>query len=112
MIAGSNAGAAINVVGHIEHMLNAGDNWTGTIGFAALDDGALTGRISMSAGYVITETLGVVNSNSYLRVQLADGRIIGTNTAPLLTGNEKIKVEVGGVIYDLNLDTLKTWVTS
>lgn len=113
VIAGSNVGAAINVVGHIEHMLNAGGDWTGTVGFAALDEGETVGRINMTAGYVIAETLAVVGDNSFLRVVLADGRVLGTSAAGPIGGTEQVVLtRADGTTVHVALSDLKTWVNS
>lgn len=112
VIAGSNAGTAANVVGFVEHMLETGGPHSNTIGFAALTDGETYGHIYMMGGYVTADTLVVVNAGSSVKVVLADGRVLGADSAPTLTGAETVTVEVDGVVYKLTLDDLKSWVTA
>ena len=113
VIAGSNSGTAINVVGHVEHMLNAGGDWTGTVGFAALDEDETVGRISMTAGHVIAETMAIVGDNSYLRVVLADGRVLGAPANGAVAGTEILTLTKNdGTTSFITLADLKTYVTS
>lgn len=81
VIAAANATAVTNVLGFVEHLIKRGGPYTGTVGFAALDDGGTTiGKIRMGCGTLDADTLGVEGAGCEVRVMLSDGRLLAGNT--------------------------------
>lgn len=79
VVSGQNSTSVANVLGYIEHLIERGGPFAGTVAFAALGDIGSFGKIVMGAGTVSADTLGIETEGCLVRVLLADGRMIAGN---------------------------------